>query len=343
MPGRRDSGTSLPPGSGIPLDAIFDVIGYGITVIDRNGRFVSANMNAAKALGFPDVPALLCAAPADLQAEWINYDETGRRLPVDEMPTRQAMTGRRPPARVIRGRNTRGGRDVWWMVRAVPLFDDVGHVTAVITLFQDLTETYVAAERLEASEARYRELIEGTRDLVTWADLEGRLVYINPMSREYLGREPEDCVGRSNTEFLHPEDRERLLSEVQAWLQGSEDEVRLEGRLVSVSGEVRAFTWANSYATDPGGRRVGIRSIGRDVTDLHTMAGALEGLTRTLVEAIPIAEGGLADLPRLLDLCGNALNDWSGNLPRENATPVRTLLTAGLRLVEAMRRSLPGA
>ena len=35
-----------PPGTGIPLDAIYDAIDHGIAIIDRSGRFVAANKAA---------------------------------------------------------------------------------------------------------------------------------------------------------------------------------------------------------------------------------------------------------------------------------------------------------
>jgi len=146
---------------------------------------------------------------------------------------------------------------------------------------------------------------------------------------------------QASSEFLHPEDRERILSEVRAWLEGTEDEIHLEARLVSASGDVRTFSWTNSYTMDPRGRRVGIRNIGRDISDLSAMAAALDGLTHALDAALPIARGGLGELPQLLDFCRGVLEDWSGTLPTDNATPVRKLLTAGKRLIEALQESVP--
>ena len=202
------------------------------------------------------------------------------------------------------------------MVRSLPLLDDAGRVHSVVSVLQDRTEVYEAVGRLAASEAHHRELVEATRDLVTWTDLEGRLVYVNPMSRVFLGAEPEDCVGRESGSFLHPEDRARITGEIRAWLEKPAADLRTSGRVSGAAGEVFEFEWLSSVARDSRGELVGIRSIGRDVTELRAMRTALTGLADAIEELRLLASPGTPE------------------------DPVHGLLEAGKLLTDALRESL---
>ena len=63
-----------------------------------------------------------------------------------------------------------------------------------------------AEQRLVASEARFRSLIENSTDLITIIDTEGMVVYQNPSIGPMLGYDPAERRGRSVLELIHPED-----------------------------------------------------------------------------------------------------------------------------------------
>ena len=63
------------------------------------------------------------------------------------------------------------------------------------------------AER-QRTEHRYRVLAENSIDMIGVSDLEGTLVYVSPSSLTLFGFQPEEMVGRSGFDFIHPDDLE---------------------------------------------------------------------------------------------------------------------------------------
>ncbi len=60
---------------------------------------------------------------------------------------------------------------------------------------------------LATSETRFRSLAETSRDVLVLADLDGVRVYVSPSSVELTGYTPEELVGKTIFEEVHPEDQ----------------------------------------------------------------------------------------------------------------------------------------
>ncbi|MGH3088480.1 MAG: PAS domain S-box protein [Rubrobacteraceae bacterium] len=62
-------------------------------------------------------------------------------------------------------------------------------------------------ERVEA-ENRFRALVENTTDLITLAEPDNTIRYISPASKTILGYDPEELIGTSVADVLHPDELE---------------------------------------------------------------------------------------------------------------------------------------
>jgi len=72
---------------------------------------------------------------------------------------------------------------------------------------RDISERITAERLLRESEARHRMLVESAYDLIAEIDLDGRYVYASPNFDRQLGYAPEQLLGASWFDQLHPEDQ----------------------------------------------------------------------------------------------------------------------------------------
>jgi PAS domain S-box-containing protein len=158
---------------------------------------------------------------------------------------------------------------------------------------RDVTERVEAEERLRAAEERYRNLIEEL-PLVTYIrplDLTVANVYVSPQVEGLLGYLAEEWETDPGllARIVHPDDRERVLSEAARVretgepLQSDYRYLRPDGRVVWVHDETR-------LVRDADGNPLYVQGYLIDVTDRRMATEALresEGRFRTLVSNIP--------------------------------------------------------
>jgi len=93
--------------------------------------------------------------------------------------------------------------------------DELGQTTrAIERMRQHLVETTrqreIANRLLQNSERRLRDLIENVADWVWEVDLEGVYTYSSPQSRDILGYEPEELLGKTPFDLMPPDEAQRM-------------------------------------------------------------------------------------------------------------------------------------
>lgn len=77
---------------------------------------------------------------------------------------------------------------------------------ARVVLITDITEKLKAEEALQFSEKRFKALVQEGADLIAIIDLNLVYKYVSPTSTTVLGIPPENFIGRTAADFIHPED-----------------------------------------------------------------------------------------------------------------------------------------
>ncbi len=94
----------------------------------------------------------------------------------------------------------------WIRDRAFPVMNERGEVYRLSGVAEDITFRKEQSQAIEASEKKYRDLVETSNDLIWAVDVEGRWTFVNrKAARRIYGYEPEEMLGRSFVEFLAPE------------------------------------------------------------------------------------------------------------------------------------------
>ena len=95
--------------------------------------------------------------------------------------------------------------------KAVCELTPAGATSAVIGVFQDITDQVVEVARARRGEARYRLLADNMGDVVTRIGLDGSSSYISPAIEGLLGYAPQDMRGKLAQDFVSPEDHCLIL------------------------------------------------------------------------------------------------------------------------------------
>ena len=70
----------------------------------------------------------------------------------------------------------------------------------------EIAQRKATEETLREREKQFRLLAENSTDMISRHDLQGRYLYVSPACRLLLGYEPEELVGHSVYDLIHPED-----------------------------------------------------------------------------------------------------------------------------------------
>jgi diguanylate cyclase (GGDEF)-like protein/PAS domain S-box-containing protein len=89
------------------------------------------------------------------------------------------------------------------------LLDD-SRVGGVVVNYRDISERREAEEALRESEERFRSLNQNASDLITILEADGTVRYDSPAIERMLGYKPEDRIGKNASEYVHPDDVERV-------------------------------------------------------------------------------------------------------------------------------------
>jgi len=129
------------------LQAVFAGVDDGIILFDSDGKVILANAGAAHMIGFPSPQALVEAAPQDFAARFELQGEDGRPFPLQDLPSRQVLSGSPAASALIRHRAGPTGAWRWSLVNATPITDAAGVVIQAISVFRDVTADRDAQER----------------------------------------------------------------------------------------------------------------------------------------------------------------------------------------------------
>ena len=134
-------------------------------------------------------------------------------LPQEDAAVREAQqTAMRGAAATMRVRlPTTSGDLRWFSVSVRPVTDDDGNVIARVSTFSDCQAEVEAEEALAASEELYRLLAENSMDVIVHIR-HGEIIWISPSLRDALGWAPEEWIGETVDQFVHPDDQEVFAS-----------------------------------------------------------------------------------------------------------------------------------
>ncbi|MFM8536276.1 MAG: PAS domain-containing protein [Acidimicrobiia bacterium] len=140
-------------------------------------------------------------------------------------------------------------------------------------------------------------VIDATPDAIFVKDLDGRYVIVNQAAARFVGRTPNEVVGKNDFELYPEETARRFMQDDQAVL-ASGKAMSFEGVASSASG-TQAYLVTKGAYRDKNGTILGIYGISHDITELRSAQDSLEQTRQALfrsqkMEAVGQLTGGIA-------------------------------------------------
>jgi hypothetical protein len=238
----------------------------GLCIHDQNLRYISINQALAEGNGV-SIEAHLGRTMAEVLP---GLSPTITPLLQQVLTTGQAITDLE-----VRGMTAAQPQQMHdWRVSYFPIFDHANQVIAVGVMVVDITDRKRAERLMQASEARYRAIVEDQTELICRYLPDGTIQFINGAYCRYFGLNQDEMIGKSYAPVVFEEDQEKVLQSVQS-MNATNPTVLIENRVV-VGSEVRWTQWINRMLFDEQGQFIEYQSVGRDITELKQVEAALQ-------------------------------------------------------------------
>uniref|UniRef100_B8HS58 histidine kinase n=1 Tax=Cyanothece sp. (strain PCC 7425 / ATCC 29141) TaxID=395961 RepID=B8HS58_CYAP4 len=177
------------------LSSIFQTIPDGIIILNPQGQIITANAAAEK---------ILRLTSSDLRARgyndpaWAITTVDGQPFPEEELPFVQVIRTGKAVERVEHAIAHPDGTKIILSINASPLLDAHGQIVHVIAAISDITERKRAEVALQASEERYRSVIETAAEGIVLQTADGNIFTCNASAERILGLTAAQMMGRSS-------------------------------------------------------------------------------------------------------------------------------------------------
>ncbi len=216
---------------------------------------------------------------------------------------------------------------------------EIGVLARAFTRMAD--EMREKSEALRKENEERRQLFDTSLDLILITDTRGNFVRVSPSSEAIIGYRPNDMIGRSAADFIHPDDLEATRQEMRMARQGRYIR-NFETRYIHKNGRPITLAWSGVWS-EPEHRHF---FIGRDMTDRRLLEEKEREVKETLaavIDASPVAIVCVA-LDRTVQVWSRAAEQIFGYRAEETIGQRYKLIPAGkeAEFEELFERALAG-
>ncbi|WP_246789911.1 PAS domain S-box protein [Bradyrhizobium sp. CCBAU 51765] len=163
-----------------------------------------------------------------------------------------------------------------------PIRGPSGQIVGVSGSASSLTEARRAERVLQHQLEERRQIFETSQDLIMIMDAQGHIAQISPSTEVILGYRPDEMIGRSGADFIHPDHLEQSRDEMRALRRGERPKLA-DTRCFHRNGHEVWLSWLGNWS-EPAHR---FFFVGRDMTEARLAQESLresERLARNIVD-----------------------------------------------------------
>jgi PAS domain S-box-containing protein len=179
------------------------------------------------------------------------------------------------------------GRVVHITLGVFPIRSLSGKVVGASGIARDISESKRTQQALNQEIEERRRIFETSQDLILVTDTKGTFVQVSPSSMIILGYRPDEMIGHSAVEFIHPADLDSTREEMRAARRGHQMR-NFDTRYVHKDGQSVMLTWMGAWS-EPVQRHF---FVGRDLTEKQAAEAQFRQAQK--MEAVGQLTGGVA-------------------------------------------------
>jgi len=179
------------------------------------------------------------------------------------------------------------GRNVDASLSISPLRSAAGQIIGSSKIARDITESKRTETALSRETEERQRIFETSQDLILVTDSMGNFVQVSPSVINILGHRPEEMIGHSAVEFIHPDDLDSTRKEMRAARRGLQMR-SFEARYPHKDGHDVMLNWMGTWS-EPAKRHF---FIGRDLTEKRAAEAQIRQVQK--MDAIGQLTGGVA-------------------------------------------------
>jgi PAS domain S-box-containing protein len=145
----------------------------------------------------------------------------------------------------------------------------------LLAMVRNITQRKQMESSLQASEARYRAIVEDQPDLVCRFLPDGTLTFVNSAYCHYIGKSLEQIVGVQFFEHTPIEEHQDIKIFLASFTPDHAVAV-YENRMIARGGDIRWLQWTDRALFDRQGNLTEFQSTGRDITEQKQAEEALK-------------------------------------------------------------------
>ncbi|MGF1459271.1 MAG: PAS domain S-box protein [Leptolyngbyaceae cyanobacterium] len=264
------------------LELVLNAIPQRVFWKDRNSKFLGCNPAFAHDYRLTSADII---GKTDSELPWAEWAELYNGDDQEIIKTQTPRLNYEEP-----GTNFQG-EPIWLRTSKIPLTNSQGEVVGILGCYEDITDRKQTELALQESEARFRQIANSINEVFWLTTPDHKILYVSPAYEQVWGRSAEAITADSWLESLHPDDRDQLLTQVDAALpQFPADLLKpnseVEYRIVRPDGTVR---WIRDRAFpiyDDQGQIYRIAGVAEDITDRKSLEQEQQRLL-SILEAAP--------------------------------------------------------
>ena len=182
------------------------------------------------------------------------------------------------PERTREVRCVLAGKAYHFRVKWMPVvFEDGGR--GVTLILEDITDGVAYQERLRASEARYRGIVEDQTEFIVRCAPDGTATFVNGAYARYLQEQVENLLERPFIPAIYAGDT-RVRERAFRSLSQNRPVATFECRVHHPSGDLRWNAWTVRAFFDGRGHLAECQAVGRDITEKREAAARINDYIR---------------------------------------------------------------